>query len=238
MGKRRGRKSFQRTPARRSVYEKILIVCEDSCTAPKYLNAYILALGLPKTIEIIATGDSDPTPDKVVAYALNWLENEKKSDGFGEHKTTVFCVIDRDEHATFDQALATLRGASENRGNDKKKITIKVFPSYPSFEVWFILHHKYTRQSFSRSGRKSPADMVVKELKTCPTFGDYNKSAANHYQLLANLLPTAITNAVRSKADAINTGELNSSTDVHLLIAYLSALKDKIEDEKNKSRQA
>ncbi|SCA55795.1 conserved hypothetical protein [Candidatus Terasakiella magnetica] len=237
MGRRQGRKSFGRAAASRDVYEKILIVCEDELTSPQYLNAHIRTLGLPRSIQAKATGDSNPTPDQVVAYALKWLDGEKCRDGFGEHKTTVFCVIDRDEHEKFDSAMAELNGAAKQRNHLNKKVHIRAFPSYPCFEVWYLLHHVKTRKGFNRAGENSPADMVIKDLKKIPVFANYDKGDNKHYEVLVPQQATAMANAVWSKNDAIATGELNSSTEVHELMDYLNNLKATMDAEKKASRR-
>ncbi len=86
-----------RRQPKRSSYDRVLIVCEGSKTEPNYFRELVDHLRL-NTANIEIDGDSDPSPKSVVAHAKRRYQQEEDFD-------RVFCVFDKDEHSTYQQAV-------------------------------------------------------------------------------------------------------------------------------------
>ena len=209
----RDKKKFSRSPAsfgrREAVRDPrplILIVCEGECTEPYYLDGLRRDLGLSNVQ--VAGKECGSDPASVVQYALKRQEQDKF-----EH---IFCVVDRDEHQSFDQAIKLVR-ASADAG-----IPIEIIPSYPSFEFWYILHFQFTRAPIIRTGNTSSGANAVRVLKKhMKPHGGYEKSQINMWDHLKTDLPQAIKNSRQARNQAAEVGELNPSTDVDKLVSFL-----------------
>lgn len=225
MSRRRERGSYRRSRPTREVSERIVIVCEGRKTEPRYVEHLKVDLDLPPSVEVMVVGESDPAPINVAEWAIAWLESESREDGFGEHRTSVFCVFDRDEHPSFDDAIQALSRAEKSPRFKRKKLRCKpilrAIVSYPCFEVWLLFHFEMTRRPSGKRGGGSPCDGVVAALRGKPGFGGYETGDVVHYDHIQPLRGTAIRNARQAEEDARRTDERNPSTEVHHLIAHL-----------------
>ncbi|MCE1005632.1 RloB family protein [Pseudomonas monteilii] len=200
----RDAKSFKRKEPRFQQIPTVLILCEDLKSGKRYLEDAALHFRSNAKVEIAHCGVTHP-----LGIVEEAVERQKKFD-------KVYCAIDRDTHQSFDQALLLARR------HDK----IQVIASYPCFEVWLLLHFGYMRRPFMRSGNRSAADCVSVELKRKPGMNDYEKAANVKYfnQLLGEPFATARAQSPRVLSDAIANGELNPSTEIHLLIDEIENL--------------
>ena len=207
---------IERKRRHRRIGERILIVCEGEKTEVFYFKDFCEDLRL-KTLDVrVEPGSRGSSPDRVVAYALELYEEDAR---FGEDcYDHVYCVMDRDEHATFDLALTMLQ-SRRGRG-----VPIQAITSFPCFEYWFLCHFKFTRRAFYRSGGKSPCDEVIARLRGHPGFKDYGKGTRGVYALLKERMATAVANAENAWVQACSDGSENPSTAVHVLVAKLSRL--------------
>ena len=206
----RGRKKFNRSPVQfgrreavRDPRPLILIVCEGECTEPYYLDGMRRDLGLSNVR--VAGKECGSDPASVVQYALDRHSKDKF-----EH---IFCVVDRDEHASFEAAIAKVRSAFE------AGIPIKIIPSYPSFEFWYILHFEFSRAPIVRTGATSSGANAIRLLKQ--HIADYEKARLDMWTHLKNDLPQAIKNSRQVRNEATQDGALNPSTDVDKLVSFL-----------------
>ncbi|MCX7087325.1 MAG: RloB family protein [Methylococcales bacterium] len=128
----------------------------------------------------------------------------------------VFCAIDRDSHQNFDEAI--------NLANGSKKIGMIV--SYPCFEFWLLLHFVgFTRKPYAPAGSSSAADLVIKDLCVHSGLEKYDKGADRSiFQLLMARLIEARKIAPKILAEAIASGEMNPSTQLHELLDYFEKL--------------
>ena len=94
---------------------------------------------------------------------------------------------------------------------------MKLARSWPCFEYWLVLHFVYYRKPYYQ------ARNCVKHLKKY--LYRYTKRMAGVYKNLEDRLETAKSNAERALSDVAATGTPDPSTEVHLLVAYLQALK-------------
>jgi len=156
------------------------------------------------TVEITHCGRTDP--QGIVAEAL---AREAKFDH-------VFCVIDRDGHQKFDDALMAARQSPK----------IDVIASYPCFEYWLLLHFENTRKPYTAVGKKSAADLLIDRLKTHPGMEHYAKGSIQSLfdYLNGPRFATARATAPRVLADAKKSGDMNPSTRIHDLMAFFENL--------------
>ncbi|MEP6868212.1 MAG: RloB family protein, partial [Novosphingobium sp.] len=116
----------------------------------------------------------------------------------------VFVVIDRDNHDLFNDAI----GLAENYSAVDDRLNLIV--SYPSFELWLLLHEQFTRAPMTQAEAFSRLKKAVPE---------YEKSSAEIMdRFIAKLDDSAMIYAKRSIAEARQVSEFNSSTVVHEMI--------------------
>ncbi|MCK5295711.1 MAG: RloB domain-containing protein [Alphaproteobacteria bacterium] len=203
------RKALARNEPTRNVPEYILILCEGEKTEPYYLQAFVYDhLRLPSAnVEIC--GKCDSAPSKILECA----EQRLKEDDFDR----IFCVFDRDNHTTYESTL--------NLISSKEKIIL--INSVPCFEIWFLLHFDLITKPFVKSGKKSPCDNLIKDLKKIDTyFKNYEKGEKSYFDFLKSRMETAKKNACNLLDHAKAYNSPNPSTKVHELIEYLEKMKE------------
>lgn len=189
-------KSIKRKLKVRRLKRTYLIFCEGSCEE-------IYFKGLKrweqlKNINVEVINPSISTPYEIFRYAGKELRKREYD--------AVFCVIDGD-------VLGSKKEIDKKVG--QKRVT--AIASRPCFELWFLLHYKYTNREFHNCG-----ELISKELlKFIP---DYEKSKRYHskksfYAILKTSLERAILNAVRLENENKNNNKpTGTSTDIYKLI--------------------
>lgn len=128
------RRKVHLRPARRA----ILIVCEGRETEPQYLRSLVRTLGLGSTVDVEIHGDTGYTdPTGLVNAALD-LQQERSKAARASNVLSPFeeiWVVFDVEHPGNGRGPA-IRPAVQTALAKK----IKPALSYPSFEVWYILH--------------------------------------------------------------------------------------------------
>ena len=199
--------AFSRRGGKFKAQPKVLIICEDSKSGKSYLQVAALHFRAGPTVSITHCGATDP--GNIIGHALKHKADYEE----------VYCVIDRDRHETFDAALKQLKTAPGSSH-------IQPCVSCPCFEFWLVLHFGYCRPAYQAQGNKSPGDMVVADLRKKAGMEEYAKGSMTG--LFAKLLGTPLDNARKHAArvliDAEQTGEMNPSTTLHLVIGRLEAL--------------
>jgi RloB-like protein len=201
--------SYARRPPQREPYDTVLIVCEGQKSEPTYFNALCFAYQLSSAnVHVMPARGSDPI--SIVRFA------EERMDDYDR----VFCVFDRDGHANYDQALQRIARAAAGRAGKFKAVT-----SWPCFELWLLLHHRYSAAPFNAVGGESSCDRVLRELRQhIPNNGKGSRSV---FADTAASLETAIRNAKQLARHNADTGSRNPATRVHELVEYLLALRPK-----------
>lgn len=190
-------------------YDRILIVCEGDKTEPTYFSRLIKFLELSTAnVHVIAADGSDP---KSVAKSAK-AQYQKLID-IGEYYNRVYCVFDRDEHSTFKAAVKMAKANN-----------FYTAYSVPCFEYWLLLHFKYSRAPFSRSGSKSASQNCASELTL--HLPAYSKNLKEIYDDIFELLDVALHRARIALQDVKETGEENPSTLVHKLVENLQRQKN------------
>ena len=206
--------ALQRQKHERARNKRYLIICEGTKTEPHYLQELLDDLRIRPQTARIAPNDG-VSPDRVVAHALAlYEEDELTGDAFDQ----VYCVFDRDRHTTFDAAVQRTKDLTA-AGKPFVAIT-----STPCFEVWLLLHFRYSDQPFHPAGRKSVGDQVVSSLKTMPGFAKYGKGQKGVYGQLKDKLADALTHAERLRRHGAAMGSINPTTDADELVKAIKAL--------------
>ena len=199
----------KRSAPKFNVNKRVLIVCEGKKTEPSYFNELVKYHGLnPSAIKIKGMGKD---PLSVVQHAKR-LGEEALSTGDGYDE--IYCVFDKNGHSTF--------GSASDKAIAKR---FKLARSWPCFEFWLLLHFKYTRKSYVRSGNCSPADNCINDLKAY--IKSYEKTATGLYGKLKGRLKTANERSVKAMNDALVTEQFNPSTEIHKLVNYLQSLESR-----------
>ncbi len=202
-----------RRKARRSSYDRVLIVCEGEKTEPNYLCELISELRL-NSANVCVDREADSAPIRIVGHAEElYAEEKNKGDTFDR----VYCVFDKDTHTTFYNALDKLCSM-------KPKGVFQPITSIPCFEYWLLLHFEYITRPYRGNERgKSACDQVVQDLKR--HIMDYAKSDKGIYGRVRELTSTAIRHSKRALREAESVGGDCSKTEMHSLVEYLIKLK-------------
>lgn len=196
-------RTFHRSKARYKPQPTVLVICEDSKSAKRYLEDATHYFRVHVTVEISHCGKTDPKG--IVADAV------KRQKDFDR----VFCAIDRDTHGNFDEAIALAK-------SEPKIVLIR---SYPCFEFWYLLHFGQNRRPYIAGGNKSAGERLVADLKACPGMAEYCKgSTSKLFEALLPRLRSARDVSPQVLAQAIREENLNPSTEVHILIDYFEGL--------------
>lgn len=124
-----------------------------------------------------------------------------------------FVILDLDSDNSKADLIRSLASKSDK---------VQFIVSNPCFEVWFMLHFKYSTRSMSGKD-------AVKEVKT---FIPVYEKNLNVFPILEDKLDTAIDNANRLKKHYRDIGamwpsnECNPMTDVPIVIEAINARKD------------
>lgn len=205
---KRKAKSFERKPPSKATRKRLLIVCEGSKTEPHYFKEMRQELRL-KTADVTVCGEecgSDPV--SVFKYAVQKFEEEEcKYD-------EVYCIIDTDDHKNLSQALTLIR----QKGNPFVSIV-----SSPCFEFWLILHHLPHQKSFRATSTKSIGQVVESALRKLDKA--YQKGKPGVWGRYRSKVDSALVNSKAIHKVAKSTGNLNPSTEIHVVVESLLALK-------------
>lgn len=195
---------FERSKPRFKQQPKVLVICEDTKSGKRYLEDASLHFRVTVLVEITHGRKTDPL--SIVKQAIS---RQGKFD-------RVFCAIDRDTHATFDEAIQLAKTSEK----------IEIFASYPCFEFWLLLHFGYSRKPYAGAGKHSAADLLIKDLCTYPGLENYEKGKdfSIFKLLLGKRFDEAHRIAPKVLAEAMANEEMNPSTRLHELLDFFEKL--------------
>jgi len=196
----RNTKSLRRKHAGRTPRSTTLIVCEGE-TEEIYFT--IVHSHYKLSTVVIAPASTESAPIQVVQHAK---EQNDKDGGYDK----IFCVFDRDDHASFDQALEEIDNLSSRK---TKPIPIVGIISVPCFEMWLLLHFKKTDAPFERCSD------VINRLNT---HIDYEKACPRAFSKLMARLKEALNNAAWLEKNAALNGR-NPFTLIHKVLHHLQS---------------
>lgn len=196
--------SFNRSKPRFKPQPTVLVICEDTKSGKRYLEDASLYFRVNVLVEIAHCGKTDPL--NIVREAIS---RQGKFD-------RVFCAIDRDTHATFDEALKLAKTSQK----------VEIIASYPCFEFWLLLHFGYNRRSYAVAGTYSAADLLIKDLRTHSVLENYDKGKLQGVFniMLENGFAEARRIAPKVLTEAIASEEMNPSTRLHELLDFFEKL--------------
>ena len=199
--------SFARGSAKFKAHPCVLVLCEDTKSSKTYLEDASKYFRATAQVKIAHPGRTDP-----LGIVQAGVKEQSSYDA-------VYCVVDRDSHANWAQAIDLARGHPQ----------IRMIRSFPCFEFWLLLHFGYTRAGYVRAGALSAADQVVRDLKQKDGMQDYAKgSIKGLFDKLRGedevMLNAAIGHGDRTLHDAENEGNPNPSTEIQSLIRELRKL--------------
>ncbi|MDI5875563.1 RloB family protein [Shewanella xiamenensis] len=197
----------------RKPYEKLLIVCEGSKTEPLYFKEVISYYKL-STANVVVDNNLITCPLKLFQKAKDIVKEHAK---LGTPFDSVYCVFDKDSHVHYQDALDAISAINQ-------KPQFYAINSVPCFEYWLLLHFKATTKPYYRSGKQSPADTVIADLKK--EIPNYSKAKEGIFLELKDKLEFAINNSEKSRINAINTGTDNPTTNIDHLVKKLINLKN------------
>lgn len=204
--------SLERRKAKRSSYNKVLVVCEGEKTEPNYFNELIQFHEL-NTANVEIDGSCGSSPKSVFERAIDlWTIEERKGDPFDR----VYCVFDKDSHDTYEDTLQRIAA-------HEPKELFHAAISVPCFEYWLLLHFKFTTKPYAATGSSSIADEVINDLKSF--MPDYTKGSNDIFSSLASQIEFAKENSARSLKHADDNHTDNPTTNIHDLVNYLQNLK-------------
>ncbi|MBF0516026.1 MAG: RloB domain-containing protein [Nitrospirae bacterium] len=196
-----------------------MIVSEGGKTEPYYFDQLRKYLGIKKEQVFIPNkyGGSDPKTLVDKAEEEFKIQLNKYQPGYDR----VFVIFDRDTHSTFDAAKNKI-----NVLNKQHKDKFKVIISVPCFELWLVLHFKYSSKPYQTiPTAKSACDCVIDDLKK--DIKNYEKGNQDTFENTKLLFCDAIRNAEKLEEDRKSAGTDNPSTNVHDLVKYLVCELDK-----------
>lgn len=203
---------LKRRKSAREAYAKILIVCEGEKTEPFYFNDARNYYGL-NTVNVEVRGDCNSDPMSIVNFAKQRYKEEQDA---GDPFDKVFCVFDRDEHHSYQNALLALSSLSPRN-------TYFSVNSVPSFEYWLLLHFNYSTRPYLATSERSAGQQALQELRTF--MPEYNKAQQTLFSQLIDQLEFAKSNAQRILKENERNATDNPSTKIHELVIFLQDLK-------------
>lgn len=166
---------------RKSVYKKILILCEGEQTEVRYFNS-LKSCNHLTSLHIIKCKEN--TPVRLVNHAIRLKEREDVSDPYN----SIWVLFDKDNHTHTKDAF--FKAYKEN---------INIIYSSRCFEYWYLLHYEYTTRDFFSCIE------LIKQLEKY-LDNDYNKSQS-YFDKLKDRLPTAMNNATKLRIHKLKINE-------------------------------
>jgi hypothetical protein len=188
--KERQQKQLERKQDRRASYDRILIISEGSKTEPNYFREIRAAYRLHTANVEVRPSELGTAPIQVVQYAKALFENGDRHKNIQRRAfEKVFAVFDRDDHASYHDALSLAASLNGKLKNDaKQSIVFEAIASVPCFELWLLLHFEDIQAPLHR-------DEVIRRLKR--HIPDYEKGTKNSFSITNEHLTVAIQRAER-----------------------------------------
>lgn len=194
---RRGCATLRRPVNVRELRQRFLIVCGGEKTERNYFEAFRMPTVKVKVMTIARS------PTEVVEGAHQKLLEERRKD---QQYDQVWCVFDRDDFPGQDFNDAIAKAA---------RYRIRVAYSNEAFELWYLLHFRYSNAALSRRDYIDRLNALLGH--------EYAKNSETMYAELERSMPDALKNAERllARYEPANPAKDNPSTTVHLLVAQL-----------------
>ena len=217
--KHRQANKLRRKTKSKNSFDRILIVTEGSKTEPNYFNEIRQYHRLSAANVLAIPSDFGTDPLNVVNYAEHlFLQGDAHKQISSRAFEHVYAVFDRDEHATYHNAIEKMKGLNGKLRNDlKQAVSFNVIASIPNFELWLLLHYADIQHPLSRQE-------TLQRLKHEDCIHGYDKGMQDVFDLTKNRLENAITRskALTQKNTIYDDGPF---TNVHELVEKLIKLR-------------
>jgi hypothetical protein len=204
MANRRSSDSLRRRPAVRNRRPRLLICCEGKVTEPEYFEGVIRCLrAVPVDVVRCEVKGVGCDPLKVVQEAeVRWQRDKRRygADAYDQ----VWCVVDRDDHPSLNDAVKFARKAG-----------IDLALSVPSFDYWLLLH-------FTEHRRHSTVEQIERALRR--HIVGYDKHLPESFPFECHTEAEARARAAAPNHDASNVVGPNPSTNVWLVVRAVQAV--------------
>lgn len=203
----------------RKPYDRLLIVCEGEKTEPQYLREIQQFYRLTTAHVQVLPGRFGTSPRQVLDYALTVFRKGDRERGIraGEFDRIV-AVFDRDEHASYHEALDRAEAQNGRLKNDGgEPVPIDAIVSVPCFELWLLLHFEDVHEPLHRND-------LMRRLKV--HLPDYEKGVGGHWGATQARLDDATRRAKRLAAATSPYDGTCPYTAMHELVSRLVHLKD------------
>ena len=216
--KERQRQQLERKRARRASYDRILIVSEGSKTEPNYFGEIRQAYRLHTANVEVRPSELGTAPIQVVQYAKELFESGDRHKNIQPKAfEQVYAVFDRDDHASYFDALAMAEAINGKLKNDNKQaIRFQAIASVPSFELWLLLHFEDIQAPIHR-------DDVMRRLKT--HIPGYEKGATRAFSITRECVSVAMQRAEALAAKFNARSEPEPFTAIGELVGLLIQLR-------------
>jgi hypothetical protein len=195
--------TFDRSKPKYKPQPRVLVLCEDSKSSKVYLQDAAIYFRAYADVEVAHCGRTDP--QGIVAEAI------ARQHSFEE----VYCVIDRDGHEKFNEAIAL--------ASPHPKVTVRA--SHPCYEFWLLLHFRKTRKEYASVGKYSSCDVLARDLMKEEGMHTYTKGDTEGlFDKLVDRLPVARIRAAQIWQEATADGGWNPTTTLHELIGTFEEL--------------
>ncbi|MGG6898838.1 RloB family protein [Rhizobium sp. BR 315] len=197
-----------RKQGRKRPYDRTLIVCEGEKTEVNYFDAIRREKRLPNADIQVVPSDYGTSPLNIVEYAIDHFSESKAFD-------RVYVVFDRDDHASYHNALAKAEATDKKLKNDGgKAVPFTAIPSVPNFELWLLLHFRDVLAPIHRNE-------VYAALRLPAHYPTYAKNSKTVYADTKDRIPAATTRAVHLRGQFNAHSGVDPYTDVDVLTGEL-----------------
>lgn len=188
----------------------MLIVCEGTKTEKNYFEDARQAIGVHRGQAVVEVQPGEGSNPKNIVETARKLKvaAEKEGNAF----SSVYCAFDRDEHAHYHESI--------ERAGKLKMGTIR---SVPCFEYWILLHFRNHAAPYTTTGGRSPCACCLRDVEDA--WPDYSKGRKQVYTELQDRLADARQRAQQRLDAALADGSDNPTTEIHLLLDAMEALK-------------
>ncbi len=195
----------ERKKASRRERGTALVVCEGKCTEPFYVQGLLKHLEISVASVEIIKGQKNSNAVAVVNRARQRFEQVPRD--------RVFALIDA-EQADLTKALKQCEKPLQHENKKKEIPEIRIEPilSAPCFEVWLLLHFRFSDQPFHNFASLLP------ELEI--NLPNYQKNDPTIFLKVGGSagLNHALVNTARLRNALNQTGASNPSTDMDKLV--------------------
>ena len=135
-------RDLRRREALRAPFERVLIVCEGEKSEPLYISDIRSDYRLATANVQVLSSAFGTQPLQVVEYAEMLFRGGDRSKAIQPRAfDRLVAVFDRDDHASYHQALAKAEALNGKLKNDAdESVPFQAAASVPCFELWLLLH--------------------------------------------------------------------------------------------------